>query len=246
MSEFALGKDDPCPPRKPGVLRLYSMRFCPYAQRTRLLLEHRKIPFEVVNVNLKRKPEWLFAMNPIGQVPVLEWDDGVLHESATCNDFLDEAFPGEKLNPADPYRRARDRQLWESMNKLISSFYDVAGTAGQDKKVLERLMRAFTRYDRELSSRGDEPFFGGSKVCMADFMLWPWFERLPVVNRIVPETAITPANFPHLNRWIEYMFKLPAVQNTMFDVDAHAHFLKTLRIDNNPDYDYGLVRPSKL
>lgn len=72
----------------------------------------------MVNVNLKRKPEWLFEMNPIGLVPVLQWDGHVLHESATCNDYLDDAFPGEKLNPTDPYLRARDRQLWESMNKV--------------------------------------------------------------------------------------------------------------------------------
>lgn len=57
-------------------------------------------------------------MNPIGLVPVLEWDGHVLHESATCNDYLDAVYPGEKLNPSDPYKLARDRQLWESMNKV--------------------------------------------------------------------------------------------------------------------------------
>lgn len=246
ITEFSFGRGQECPPRKPGVLRLYSMRFCPYAQRTRLVLEHKHIKYETVNVNLKRKPDWLFEMNPIGLVPVLEWDGGVLHESATCNDYLDEAYPGVKLNPADPYQRARDRQLWESMNKLISSFYEVAGTRGQDKKVFDRMMRAFTRYEKELASRGGGPFFGGKKVCMADFMLWPWFERLPVVNKIVPETTITTMNYPLLATWIKHMYQLPAVKSTLFDPDSHAHFLKTLQIDKNPDYDYGLVQPARL
>lgn len=246
ITEFAIGRGQECPPLKPGVLRLYNMRFCPYAQRTRLVLEHKEIPYEMVNVNLKRKPEWLFEMNPIGLVPVLQWDDHVIHESATCNDYLDEAYPNKKLNPTDPYLRARDRQLWESMNKMISSFYDVAGTQGKDKKVFDRLMRAFTRFEKELASRGGGPFFGGKKVCMADFMLWPWFERIPVVNAIVPETTITSSNFPLLASWIRHMYELPAVKKTMFDKESHAHFLKSLMVDKNPNYDYGLTEQAKL
>ncbi|WAR11962.1 GSTO1-like protein, partial [Mya arenaria] len=206
MSEFAIGRGQTCPPRAPGVLRLYSMRYCPYAQRTRMVLVHKNIPAEIVNVNLKRKPDWLFEMSPTGLVPVLEWDGGhVLHESAACNDYLDEAYPEPRLNPADPYLRARDRQLWESMGKVSV----------------------------------------GSKVCMADFMIWPWFERLPIVNQIVPETKITPDKYPRLAQWINSMYELPAVKETKFDVESHAHFLKTLRVDKNPDYDYGLTQPAK-
>lgn len=246
ITEFALGKGDDCPPLKPGTLRLYSMRFCPYAQRTRLVLAHKGIISETVNVNLKRKPDWLFKMNPMGLVPVLQFDNKVLHESAVCNDFLDEVYPGPKLNPADPYQRARDRQLWESMNKMINSFYEVAGTRGQDKKSFDQLMRSFARYEKELASRTHGPFFGGASVSMVDFMLWPWFERLPIVNIIVPETAINSSNYPLLASWIEHMREVPAVKATMFDVHAHAHFMKTLRVDKNPDYDYGLVKQSRL
>lgn len=81
---------------------------------------------------------------------------------------------------------------------------------------------------------------------MADFMLWPWFERLPVVNAVVPETTITTSNFPLLASWIRHMYELPAVKKTMFDRISHAHFLKSLMIDKNPDYDYGLTEQAKL
>ena len=70
-----------------------------------------------MNVNLRYKPDWLFELNPIGLVPVLQWDDKFIYESATCNYFLDEVFPQNKLNPEDPYLRARDRQIWESIGK---------------------------------------------------------------------------------------------------------------------------------
>lgn len=80
---------------------------------------------ETVNVDLMRKPAWLFDLNPTGLVPILEWDGHVIYESAACNDYLDETFPGPKLNPSDPYRRARDRQLWESMGKVRRFWYNV-------------------------------------------------------------------------------------------------------------------------
>ncbi|XP_045194100.2 glutathione S-transferase omega-1-like [Mercenaria mercenaria] len=247
ITEFSFGKGQACPPLKPGVLRLYSMRFCPYAQRTRLVIEHKGIPVETVNINLKRKPKWLFDMNPTGVVPVLQWNDRVLYESGTCNDYLDDVYPEQKLNPTDPYQRARDRQLWESMGKLISSFYEVGpGVQKKDYTALDRMLRAFARYEKELVSRGDGPFFGGKKVCMADFMLWPWFERLQVLNSVVPETTIKDSNFPRLASWIRHMYELPAVKKTMFDKDHHAHFMKSLKIDKNPDYDYGLVSPARL
>ena len=72
-------------------------------------------------MNLRYKPDWLFELNPTGLVPVLQWDDKFIYESATCNDFLDEVFPQNKLNPDDPYLRARDRQIWESIGKASSS-----------------------------------------------------------------------------------------------------------------------------
>ena len=52
-------------------LILYNVsRFCPYAQRTILTLLAKQVPFEVVNINLKNKPEW-FLQNTWGTVSVV-------------------------------------------------------------------------------------------------------------------------------------------------------------------------------
>ncbi len=39
-------------------LKLYSAAICPYAQRTRLVLAHKKIPVETIEIDLKNKPSW--------------------------------------------------------------------------------------------------------------------------------------------------------------------------------------------
>ena len=40
----AMMSGQPLPELKKNVLRLYNMRFCPYAQRTRLVLAHKQVP----------------------------------------------------------------------------------------------------------------------------------------------------------------------------------------------------------
>ena len=46
------------------------LRFCPFAQRTILVLLAKNIPFDVVNINLKKKPEW-FLKETWGLVSVV-------------------------------------------------------------------------------------------------------------------------------------------------------------------------------
>src|SRR6218665_1455887 len=52
------------------------------------------------------------AMNPDGVVPALLLDDGgALVESSVIMRYIDEAYDGPPLQPADPLRRAR-MDLW--------------------------------------------------------------------------------------------------------------------------------------
>ncbi|KAK3086629.1 hypothetical protein FSP39_021214 [Pinctada imbricata] len=111
------------PPLTEGTLRLYSMRFCPYAQRTRLVLAHKNIQYETVNVHLKpasAKPDWFLERNPLGMVPVLEKDGKVVYESTICNYFLEACYPDSKLLPSDPYQLAQDKMLMARFDKVIS------------------------------------------------------------------------------------------------------------------------------
>ncbi|KAG9484773.1 hypothetical protein GDO78_008076, partial [Eleutherodactylus coqui] len=105
-----------------GLIRLYSMRFCPYAERARLVLAAKGIKHEVVNINLMDKPEWFLEKSPLGLVPCLETSDGkIIHDSVSVCDYLDEAYPGKKLNPEDPYEKAQQKSLLECFNKDLAN-----------------------------------------------------------------------------------------------------------------------------
>ena len=81
---------------------------------------------ETVHVNLKEKPDWLFERNPLGAVPILEHNGRVVYESAICEEFLEEAFPGSMtgthdLLPSCPYDRAKVRLLMLKYDKVSSA-----------------------------------------------------------------------------------------------------------------------------
>ncbi len=57
------------------------------------------------------KPDYL-KVNPKGQVPTLVHDGHVLPEGMIANEYIDEAFDGPPLRPADPRERWRMR-LWQ-------------------------------------------------------------------------------------------------------------------------------------
>ncbi|PAA82959.1 hypothetical protein BOX15_Mlig029378g2, partial [Macrostomum lignano] len=84
-----LESGEPEPQLKPNLLTLYSMRFCPFAQRTRLVLQHKQLPHQIVNVNLVRKPDWFLAKSSSGKVPALIEPAGwTLIESLVTCDYL--------------------------------------------------------------------------------------------------------------------------------------------------------------
>ncbi|XP_006831383.1 PREDICTED: glutathione S-transferase omega-1 isoform X2 [Chrysochloris asiatica] len=117
---LAKGSESPKPVPE-GLIRVYSMRFCPFAKRTLLVLKAKGIEHEVININLKSKPEWFFSKNPYGLVPVLENSQGQLvYESAITCEYLDEAYPGKKLMPDDPYEKACQKMVFELFSKVLT------------------------------------------------------------------------------------------------------------------------------
>ncbi len=74
---------------------------------------------EIININLKDKPDWFLEKNPSGTVPVLETSSGqVIYESPITCEYLDEAYPGKKLLPSDPFERAQQRMLLDLYSKV--------------------------------------------------------------------------------------------------------------------------------
>ncbi len=105
------------------MARLFVMHHATCARKALHALIEKGAPIETVEVDRAYlvTPEYR-RMNPDGLVPTLLLDDGnVLVESTIIMRYLDEAYDGPSLQPADPLRRAQ-MDLWM---KLIDEKYFV-------------------------------------------------------------------------------------------------------------------------
>ncbi|XP_066457113.1 glutathione S-transferase omega-1-like [Eleutherodactylus coqui] len=238
-SQRSLAKGSPAPgPVPEGLIRLYSMRFCPYAQRARLVLAAKGIKHEVVNINLKNKPEWFFEKNPLGLVPCLETSDGkIIYESAIVCDYLDEAFPGKKLIPTDPYEKAQQKLLLEHFSTVISALYKILFAKKDNQDTSELKLQFFEKFKaiEEALTKKNTPYFGGESVSMMDYMIWPWFERFPLFD-VLEFLEKTPC----INAWYKLMLQDPAVKETYTEPDVLLSFYKLYSQNSVDAADYGL------
>ncbi|XP_045926926.1 glutathione S-transferase omega-1-like [Micropterus dolomieu] len=233
---FAKGSAAPGPVPK-GRIRLYSMRFCPFAQRARLVLNAKGIKYDTININLTDKPDWYLQRNPLGLVPTLETPAGeVIYESPITCEYLDEVYPEKKLLPSSPFAKAQQKMMLENYSKVVPYFYKIPSgrNNGEDVSGLEaELKEKFAKLNEDLVNKKTK-FFGGDSITMIDYMMWPWFERLDVF-----ELKHCLDGTPELKKWTERMLEDPAVKATMHSVDTYKAFYKSY-VAGKPNYDYGL------
>jgi len=230
---FAKGSTEP-PKKDNGKIRVYIMRFCPYAQRALLGLQLKQIPFEVVNINLMQKPEWyLEKKNPLGKVPTIEHGDKIVYESLVCVDYLNETFTsGRQYLGKDSYERAKQRMLTERMTALPSAFYPYYRNR-QDPAIVKNLEAALQLYESLL----EHDYFCGSQPGYADFMSWPWIERLSALDILSDhKISIDSDKYPKLIAYIERMKNQPEIKPFLLDGKTHAKFIDAVA-KNEIDYD---------
>ncbi|GJQ70877.1 GstO2 [Trypoxylus dichotomus] len=226
------------PPKEDGILRVYSMNLCPYAERARIILLAKKLRHEIVNIDLKQKPLWYLKLNPQAKVPALDIGSEILVESLDICDYLDEAYPEPPLYPQDPQAKARDKELIKKFDNVIGEYY-AAVRSIQNKSLAEyaeALLSLLEEYENELSTRGT--FFGGKEPGMVDYMIWPWAERAGVIDLTYGQKIPIPENkISRIRTWCESMKKLDAIKATIISKERHYNMMK-LYVSGEPiDYD---------
>ncbi|MBL8481465.1 MAG: glutathione S-transferase family protein [Rhodocyclaceae bacterium] len=94
-------------------MKLYDLELSGNCYRVRLLLSLLGQPVQLVNVNLgagENRQPWFLALNPRGQVPVLDDDGFVVWDTLAIMTYLARKAGGEKWLPSDPKNMARVMQ----------------------------------------------------------------------------------------------------------------------------------------
>ncbi|EDW33421.1 GL15503 [Drosophila persimilis] len=219
-----------------GKLRLFSMRFCPYAERAHLVLNAKKVPYHTVYINLTEKPEWLVEVSPLLKVPALqlpgEKGEPSLIESLIIAEYLDEKYPQNPLLPKDPLKRAEDKILVERFSAVTNAFMKILfHSTGLDDYWL-----ALEIFEKELVKRGT-PFFGGDRPGFVDYMIWPWLERLAVIGFILEDSYNFDAKrFPRIANLIDLLKADDVVKSFYATPEQHIEFWRG-RKSGNTNYD---------
>ena len=195
------------------MIKLYVFKGSVNSQRTRIVLEEKKIPHELVFLDREKKehkkPE-ILALNPYGKVPILVEDGVVLYESCIINEYLDETHPEPALMPKDAAQRARIRIMMDYTTTRFPppmlALRDVAGkdpaAAATHKETLKSLLAPVE------AAIGDRSHVLGTGFTLADVALIPWALRFESLG-VLPDPA-----FPNLLRWLAAMKERPSVKAT--------------------------------
>ena len=190
---------------------LYGPGYSTYTRSARLALEEKGVGYQHVEVDfLQGMPEDQRARQPFGKVPAFEHDGFRLYETCAIERYVDEAFEGPALQPAEPRGRARMTQIISVLDS-----YTYGPTVGQlviqrlvaplmggtpDEAAIEAALPAVRNSMGTLEQLlGDQAFLAGESLSLADLHLAPIFAYFTAT----PESVPILEDKPGLHRWWE-------------------------------------------
>ena len=112
--------------------------------RCRMALEEKGVAWTSHYIDLfkfdQMRPEYL-RINPDGVVPTLTHNGEPIRESSIINEYIDAAFDGPRLVPADPLKAARMREF----NRKCDHALDPIATLTVVKYILPKLLNRWSR-----------------------------------------------------------------------------------------------------
>jgi glutathione S-transferase len=184
------------------MLTLYDAPRCPYCARVRIVLAEKEIAYETVIVDLDDRPDWIYALNPTGRVPVLEEEGVVLAESRVLMEYLEERFPQPPLLPTDPRDRASVRLWLERFDYLLGEVYYGLRRERSSPEARAALETALAGLDTVLA---DQPYLSGETYGLADCGYAPWLFRAEA------SLGVDVRSRPALANWLDRLEQRPAV-----------------------------------
>lgn len=195
-----------------------------YFNKTRLVLLEKGIEHQQdLTVAPSQSPE-ILARSPMGKIPFLETEHGVLCESQIICDYLEERFPEKPLYPADPYQRAKVRELIQVLElhvelvvrRVLGALFGAPvsdETKNEVRRDLQKGLRAFLHLAKF------DPYLAGSEFGLADCVAAVHFPMISVVSRMALGEDVL-ASIPQLEAYLKLIGERPSVQKIYAERDA--------------------------
>jgi glutathione S-transferase len=166
------------------MLRLCGFAASNYYNKVKFALLEKGVEFEEKLVWADRSPA-LVEKSPLGKIPFLETEQGVVCESQVIMEYLEAAYPQKRLLPADPFAAAKVRELVTfielHLELVARELYAEAFFGGKvSDEVKARAQKLLTRNAKAFAKLAKfAPYVAGSEFTMADCAA---MVHLPVVG----------------------------------------------------------------
>jgi glutathione S-transferase/RNA polymerase-associated protein len=166
------------------MLKVYEHPLSPYAQKVKLALYEKGIPFtaEIPDIFGGTNTEFV-ASNPRQEVPSLVDGDTYVFDSSIILEYIEDKWPQPALLPTTAAERARVRMLeelcdtyFEAINWGIAEIRVFGRAKGELAEQMlaragEQIAGMYRRLEREL---GNREWFNGETFGWGDISAWPY------------------------------------------------------------------------
>jgi glutathione S-transferase len=171
---------------------LYGADYSVYVRIARMALEEKGVDYQLVPLDIFATdgiPNWYLEHYPFGRIPSFEHDGFRLFETNAIARYIDEAFDGPALQPADARGRARMSQIigmldaygyramvWDVAVERLEKAEPDEGLIASGLDQAGRVLKVMT------SLKPDGPWLLGGQLTLADLHAAPiigYFARVP-------------------------------------------------------------------
>lgn len=210
------------------MITLYDNAFSPFARKVRMVLEHKRLPFEAIDGLSSTGHARLGAVNPRLEVPVLVDGDVTVVNSPHIVAYLEHRYPERAVYPADPPTRVAALAWERRADTLLDAItHDVSnggfgfppGTRppGLLEAAREDLAPVYGDLERTLA---DGREFVCGALSIADLALFPHLTAVKFLD-----VAFDAATHPRLLAWYKRLRQTDLFRH---DLERTQAFLRDL------------------
>ena len=198
-----------------------------YYNKVKLALLEKGVAFTEETVMTKSTDANVLNASPLAKIPFIRTPQGGISESQVIMDFLEDAYPQVSLMPADPYAKAKVRELctfidWH-LEIVVRELYGQAffgGAAVSDsakarvRAQLERNIAAFKQLAKF------SPFVAGSSFTQADCSAYVSLPLVGMATKIVYGEDLLLAAGVDYKAYLKTIGERPSAQKVAADRKA--------------------------
>lgn len=191
---------------------LYTKR-SPYARKVRVMALEKKIPLELVEVDLTKKSDELLKANPLGKIPTLILDNGeALADSPVICEYIESLNPKPEFIPKDAKKRLRVLHI----QAIADGLMDNSVAAYMEKQRHPDNFHAQFIANQERAIDQGLKFFADNLGELQKFNLASVAAAAAIgyINFRLPHAGPA-AKYPKLNKWFEEFSKRPSLTQTV-------------------------------